>query len=395
MALSTLHSPADELTLQFVAIDAPDWYINPNFKVILAPEAETICGNTPITLAPQLEDILQSDTPPDPEWFLTLTLPPDSYWVVYAVLLEKDGLYKLCIGSGTNAEVRHIGRTPHYSDKKHTKLPRFVRLAYDDGYEMLNLGALCWAPKPPPHQVPRARLRFLGLEGTFTNLFFSAIETIMDPLWTDLVPWSRKDVEWEPLNSHTPFDEGVEGLQLTPEELAAAAELRRQQRNATQNARYSARRLNDPQAHEAYLAQQSAYSAARWDSFRKNDPQGHQAYLADHNAAQMARRAANQESRLFECEPCGLALQTAHALAIHEGTDGHKDVVNGRVKAPSANALAARKYRAAKKATKANWCSACSKGFATPAALRTHNGSKMHRNNVALASAADDDTEDS
>lgn len=98
----------------------------------------------------------------------------------------------------------------HYTEKVMNMLPRFVAHYLRKGYEIEHIGMLCWCPIPPITMIPRARLRFLALEGAFTNLLFSSVHFTMDAMWHPLVPYTRDDSLWLPLNSHSPFNEGIE-----------------------------------------------------------------------------------------------------------------------------------------------------------------------------------------
>ena len=180
-------------------------------------------------------------------------MPPGKQWAVYAALLVKRGSKpKLCIGSGTSAVSGYRSRTRHYYNKKDPLLPRFVRLAYDNGYSLAHIGALCWMPLPSAANVPRARLRFLAVEAVFTCTFYTMYPTARDALWTDFMPWSREDVAWEPANSHIPLSEGsAAGLDLTDDQLETlAAEAKRNAKLNTKKS-YHRRRDLDPKAWNA------------------------------------------------------------------------------------------------------------------------------------------------
>lgn len=174
---SPLQKLVDDYMHQIVNLEAPYWYINPDFKVALQAEAgRSICTATPLTFATGLLEVLQSDTPPTPDFWLSTPKPEGKLWAVYAALLTKDEYEPaLCIGSGTNAFTGYETRVAHYSDKKHPKLPRFVRLLYDKGYDLAHIGLLCWSPIPCVSIIPRARRRFVAIEGTFTNIFYAGL----------------------------------------------------------------------------------------------------------------------------------------------------------------------------------------------------------------------------
>ncbi|KAK5722937.1 Alpha subunit of the F1 sector of mitochondrial F1F0 ATP synthase [Elasticomyces elasticus] len=321
-----LHELINEYGKRFVGLDVPDWYMNPNFKLVLGPlEAASICIPT-LNFAPGLLDVVQSSTPPSPEFFKTTPKPRGKYWAVYAALLTKDGCEPaLCIGSGTDATAGYQSRVADYSNKKHPQLPRYVRILYDKGYDLAHLGLLCWAPLPSPAVVPRTRLRFLAMEGTFTNLFFSAIPTYMDATWADIVPWSRNDVLWRPSNSHSPFTESIVGdLALSAEELLQRDEERRKRQKVhskkshekhAQKAReqYDRERAQDIDAFRAKKRKQ----AASWDARNKSKV----------SARGLRFRQKTVAAKRFYCATCDLASPHRGGLAKHKESARHKKKV--------------------------------------------------------------------
>lgn len=70
---STASNIIDDLTLRMTSIDAPDWYINAEHKVLLnATNGPVICAATPLTFAEGLLDAVQSGLPPSVDWFTSL-----------------------------------------------------------------------------------------------------------------------------------------------------------------------------------------------------------------------------------------------------------------------------------------------------------------------------------
>ncbi|TVY24568.1 ATP synthase subunit alpha, mitochondrial [Lachnellula hyalina] len=323
-----LQKLVDDYMFQHVNLNAPDGYINPDFKIVLQAEAgRNICAATPLTFAPGLE-VLQSDTPPTPDFWLSTPKPLDKSWAVYAALLTKDGCEPgLCIGSGTDAVDGYMGRVAHYSDKRHPRLPRFVRLLYDKGYDLAHIGLLCWATIPSVIIMPRARRRFIAIEGTFTNIFYSAIPTCMDALWTGLVPWSRDDVLWRPLNSHTPFKEGVVGdLKMTAEELLALAAERK--KRAVQHSK-NAYAKNAQRMRETYDRER----AQDIDAFRLKKRIQAIAWVAKNKKARAASNKSKKKAvakKRFYCSYCKMAFADSTKLKRHKNSAAHKHRLNGR-----------------------------------------------------------------
>lgn len=374
----------DDLTMDLVCLEAPDWYMNPNFKLVLEPESTAIFAATPLTFAPGLLDVVQSSSPPRLSYFKTTPAPARGYWAVYVGTLEKPGCKpKLCIGSGTNAVEGVVNRTRHYLDEKHPSLPRYVRRAFDQGYELTHMGMLCWTPLPPAGIVPRARLRMYGAEAAFTHLFFSAHRFKVDVLWEDLMPWSREDVEWEPLNSHTPLNEGISGdLKMTPEQLLAADTGRRERYKIVSRA--AAKRSTERQKERDIKA---------WRLMKRTQNRTWRARNKQKSQSRDARRHQKViDLRLHECKTCNLAVKSISALNKHYETANHKlkvAVANGAPKPVlSENAALTRAIVARNKANKTYFCKPCDKPFASPSALASHKTSKRHHKVVKLAKKA-------
>ncbi|KAJ4372404.1 Alpha subunit of the F1 sector of mitochondrial F1F0 ATP synthase [Neocucurbitaria cava] len=326
---STTCTLVDKMISHHLELDAPEWYINPGFKAVLGnPEsAAALSAATPLQFASGLIESLDSGTPPSLDFFMSTPTPKGKFWGVYAVLLTKEGCEPaLCIGSGTDALQGCITRLRHYQDKKCNILPRFVRLYYDRGYELAHIGLLCWSPIPPVAMVPRARCRFLSLEGAFTNLFFSAHPNVMDPMWLGVVPWSRDDVLWLPLNSHSPFNEGVDGIKFTEEELLLC-EVERKRRAkehskkayaknaAKMRAQYDLERAQDITAFRL----KKSIQAISWVGRNRS------------KVNQMYRRSKQKalEEQRFHCGACNKAFADSAKLGRHLKTDRHNRMVSG------------------------------------------------------------------
>ncbi|CZR53904.1 uncharacterized protein PAC_03786 [Phialocephala subalpina] len=354
---SPLQKLVDDYMFQLVNLDAPDWYINPDFKIALQGEAgRKICAATPLTFAPGLLEVLQSDKPPTPDFWLSTPKPLGKFWAVYAALLTKDGCEPaLCIGSGTDAANGYECRVANYSDKRHRQLPRFVRLLYDKGYDLAHIGLLCWAPIPSVAIIPRARRRFVAIEGTFTNIFYSAIPTCMDSLWTSLMPWSRDDVLWRPLNTHTLFKEGVAGdMKMTAQELLAHEAERK--KRAVQHSKNSYAK-NAQSMREAYDRER----AQDIDAFRLKKRIQAIAWVAKNKEKVKAvqkkcKKNAVVEQR-FYCSCCRKAFADSAKFKRHKNTSRHKNRLNGR--RPTARQLYDQEARAQIRADKTFYCEPC------------------------------------
>lgn len=228
--MAELNELVSEYCLKLISLDAPGWYLNPQFKVALEPCFNQRTPATTPAFAPNILAALSSPLPPSIDFFKTLPSPKRGVWAVYVVVLvDPNGKFHLYIGSGTGSDSGCTSRTAVYSNKTHAQLPQHVRLAYDRGYEFSHVGMLCWTSLPSPTLVPLTRLLFICLEGVFTCLFYSAFYTIMEGLWDDLMPWTRDSVSWGALNSHLPFIEGVgDMLDLSPTQLESIAAAKKQ-----------------------------------------------------------------------------------------------------------------------------------------------------------------------
>ncbi|KAK7730000.1 Alpha subunit of the F1 sector of mitochondrial F1F0 ATP synthase [Cytospora paraplurivora] len=371
-----------------VTMDAPEWFICPVFKLVLGQDEsfDRICSETPLNFAPGLFDVLKSPTPPTVDFFRTLPPPPaEKVWADYLLLLEKPGFPPgIYIGSGTNAAYGVTGRFLGYDRGR--LVPRFVQKALDNGYTITHRGLLCWTPLPDAELVSSARLYMVALEGVFTNIFFAAIETVLDPIWTVFMPWRRDSVSWLPLGSHCPLTERPAGaLDLTDDELHAYNVQRRRQakeRTALASKRAEDReRANDL---EAYLARKRREKLA-WDHANKDK-------VWSVAAGVRARAIA---SRKHECSTCNIALQSKTALKRHLASKAHKEqerlAARGKAKTVSAEALRARKFYAKNKENKTHYCSTCVKAFNIKAHLDKHLKSKKHLAKVAAAGEQDED----
>ncbi|KAI8940342.1 hypothetical protein NX059_004035 [Plenodomus lindquistii] len=361
-----------------IAIAAPDWYLNPSFRIVLASDdGARIRAAVPLQYASGLSEVLESSEPPSPDFFETTPHPDGKFWGVYAMLMVKDGSEPgLCIGSGTDSLQGYKTRTKMYHDKKHVLLPRAVRAFYDNGYDLAHIGLLCWAPIPRASIRPRARLQIMALEGAFTNIFLSAIPTIMDSTWSSLAPWSRDDVLWKPLNSHTPFNEGVAGLELSPDELEqqeAERKLRAKEHSKKAYAKNSQvmREQYDRERAQDIVAfrLKKSIQAKSWVSRNKSK-------VSAINRRSKTKALATQR---FYCNACLKGFPDSSKLKRHNETDKHKDKVAD--KPLSLGALKYKKEKARVAAKKTHFCKACDQNFDGPKHLADHKLTSKHLKN--------------
>ena len=348
---------------------------------MLVPIFNQICSALKVLFHSSIQAALTSDTPPPVTFFLGLPPPKRNTWGVYVlVFVDPYGNHYLYIGSGTDASGGVTARTAIYANKTHPRLPRFVRLAFDKGYDLLHIGMLCWTQLPQPTQVPQARLLFLCLEAVFTAIFYTCFYTVLEPLWSGQMPWTRDLVSWDPLNSHIPLSEGVgDSLNSTPEQLQAINDARKERTRTNvahvSKAAYNRERENDLQA---FLTRKRKEKAS-WAAANKEK--------VDISHAKTVEKIKS-EGR-FKCDDCNLPLASSRALKNHRASDGHARQVAlnlGAVQAPpSQNTLRVRKFSAKARKSKKHHCSICNHTATGPKRLTIHLNTKGHQKKAALA----------
>lgn len=376
--LQGLKGLVDDYMMKLAGIDAPDWYINPDFTILLQEEHQ-LRSEIHLEFAPGLFDVLQSLSPPSPDFFLSLPKPVGKYWGVYASLhTMEDKEPGLNIGSGTDSGRGYPKRVSHYSNKKHPLLPRYVRQAYDRGYDLAHIGLLCWAPIPKAPLNPRTRLLFIALESTFTHLFYSAIPTIMDQLWTDLVPWSRDDVLWRPLNSHIPFSEGVDDVGMTEEQLVRRAEKRKTRKVYVRRQHYLKNLEHYRQLYENERARDI-------DAFRAKKAKQARSWVARHRAkvreVQKRSKAKARAEQRYRCVTCDKSFTDSNKLKNHYNSQRHKDNLSGG-KVRSLQRQRQLDTRRRNKALKRYLCVECDYAAESSDSLQVHYASGKHARRV-------------
>lgn len=384
----TLQEVVDDLTWQHLNVNAPGLFINPAFMSALGPKPhyDELCTKVPLSFAPGLSEVLASSSPPSSiDLFLSLPNPQRSnkLWTVYAVVLVKPGCRpKVYNGSGTDAKDGCSGRLNFYNNPRSTRLPKFVKRAYADGFKLAHSGLLCWAPIPAASLVPRARARFIAIEALCTTIFFAAFETVCD---TARVPldWDRDDVQYDPLGSHSPLMEKFAGdLDLTPEQLASNAAARQERRKMlmalASKARDDRERAQDLEGHRTRKRNEKR----TWSSNNKAKAYGNE-------RSSITRTKA---AKKHYCSVCDISFGKPGLLKNHLLTDSHRSKAanvakNGHYQ-PSKNTLRSAKSVAAVKASKKFFCAICDKSFGTPAHLKKHNDSKQHHAKEALFASA-------
>ncbi|KAE8822607.1 hypothetical protein HRS9139_09947 [Pyrenophora teres f. teres] len=364
--LSKLQRELDERSLDAVLLDAPRWWRHPIYDLVF-PKPEDFkdtCNTIPLTYASGLSEVLASPTPPSLDYFRSLpsAMPDELHdvWIVYLHIYElQDHRPRVYIGSGTNAELGGGQRLKDYDNPDATTMPRMIQAALKKGFSKTHTTILCSSPIPSAGHVPKARQRYLAMEGVMQMLFFASVYNNYEPEWVDFYPWCREDVEWDPMCSHISFDECARGrFDLPFEELEAYVALNKQIKK--ENNRLSAAR---------YLAENPETTKAKVK----------------------ARITKSKAEGKHACILCNKALQSAVALKNHNNSQAHKEAVRvangGKPIPPTAKAIRMSSFAATVRAEKRHHCIVCDKVYNYNAHLLQHYKSKAHQRAVAAAEA--------
>ena len=81
LQLNAAPKTIDDLTFDLIHIDSPAWFMNAKFKVFFNERStyDSVAACSPLTLAPGLDDVLSSPTPPSVDFFSSLPSPPSYY----------------------------------------------------------------------------------------------------------------------------------------------------------------------------------------------------------------------------------------------------------------------------------------------------------------------------
>ncbi|KAI9055091.1 hypothetical protein LZ554_000056 [Drepanopeziza brunnea f. sp. 'monogermtubi'] len=386
MLLVSLSDLVDEHMHNLISIQAPSWYLNSELKIVLQGDAgREICRQTPLNFMDGLLEVLQHDAPPPPEFWLTTPVPDGKFWGVYALLMVKDEEEEvaLYIGSGTEALRGCAKRMSDYSDENYHKLPRLARQAYERGFELCHIGVICWAPMPDATLIPRARRRFIALEGMFTNLFFSCIPTVMDDLWDSLVPWTRSQVAWTPLNSHSPLSEGAHGdIALGKEDLARAEADRKARVAQYSKKSYAKNGMKMRERYELARAQDiDAWRLKNRIRSRSRVSRNREKYREKFRASSRKHKQKNIDTQKFFCETCEKAFPDSCKLKKHLNTELHQRTAlaaSGVVRQLTSRQRIAKESADRRRSQKRHYCEVCRQTFSVPGQLARHLLTKKH-----------------
>ncbi|KAI5370716.1 Putative translation protein, beta-barrel domain superfamily [Septoria linicola] len=342
----------DEACSQLRFHPLPRWLVSTHIRTLISDQQawDRVVLEQDLKLAPGLDSVLSSDSPPSLDFFRSLPQPSNSpgQWGVYVLLLEREGSKpRLYIGSGTE----------------------LTQKALDDGYTISSFGMLCWIDLPPAAQVLRQRARILVLEALMSIYFRACRKSIIDELYLDdFHIWDRDDVPWDPLCTHLSLCEKVAAnINFTDEELERIAVARRE-RNMITTQRHRKRKREED---EAACLKQGLDQINAWSA---RNPGRVNEIAAD------VRNKAKDQAR-FRCDTCDHNAATQYALDEHLKSARHVDAVqNGGpvTKELGAKYLRRKQQRALSLANKEFFCSTCNKPYPDVVSLGRHNTSKAH-----------------
>lgn len=301
-------------------------YVCPIFMVIFPAikEYNEACEASPLTLAPGLTEVLAGRSPPPFQFLRSLPPAPPKdtvVWSVYAVTATKPGAIDLAyVRVGASEKLGARGRTLAYLNyMTDHSMPDLIIAAHANRYTIKSAGLLAWSPRPTSAMDYFAvRARFFMLEAFFTFIFFALEPTRYDQHVAGLVAWSRTDVAWGPLCTHTSLREKPKAQRFKSEEQAAVYHAKRAERKLAV-ARYHTRKYRAHQLatnREEYLRQ----GAANKMRSRMKDPK--------RDKATMARfRKRTKEAKRLYCEPCDQTFSSIGALELHRTREVHLGVM--------------------------------------------------------------------
>ncbi|QGI75872.1 hypothetical protein CEK25_000778 [Fusarium fujikuroi] len=228
----TLPDLIDHRIFHMLSIPFEPWFLNPKFPMVFdADTYDFIAYSSPLTFSESLSDVLSSTHPPTIDYFKSLPSPPDEltkHWGVYLHILKKNGEKpRVYIGSGTNMTHGLRGRLRTYKGPVDQTTPKAMAQSYAAGFKLTHTTLLCWTPIPELVVRYKAQCRMLLVEGLFQMVFFAQSYSRAEPLWLPYVPWSRSQIQWEPLCRHTSWNEFVKDeCDLTDEQLREAEDRR-------------------------------------------------------------------------------------------------------------------------------------------------------------------------
>ena len=301
------------------------------------------------------------------------------------MLTKSHSKTKLYIGSGSNGAGGLRTRMSDYNCGR--RIPQRVGKALENGYVISHKGILAHFPKPSPADVPRHRALCLALEGIFISLFCTA------PVNTgpEISKWTRSCVEWDGLNTNSPFREPIIGdLELSAEQLEAIAASRKERIRAQmreRDAKYPERVKEWTRRKSAKRKANGKLDASRW---ARKDSGIHHCDVCDRSfeAPSALRRhniglphlrraeAAATGISLTDCPLCDFTSKTFQQLRKHKESEKHKRNVAASDGQPHLKRV---------ESAKPFGCSLCKFTSKTAYELKLHKDTEKHKRNVAAS----------
>jgi len=73
--MKTAHQFISDYCLKLINIEAADWYLNPEFKIVLEPIFDQYVNELHLVFDASIQATLSSNTPPHIDFFLSLPAP--------------------------------------------------------------------------------------------------------------------------------------------------------------------------------------------------------------------------------------------------------------------------------------------------------------------------------
>lgn len=271
-----------------------------------------------LVFAPGLLEALQSSTPPTIAFFRSLPKHTDvgPCWAVYLILLGKLGcLPKIYVGLSTNELQGVSARMSDYECGN--SLPKWVKAALDDGFNITRKGLLCWCPMPA-FDVLLSPLRalFLVLEATFTLMLWAMHSRTSDYFSPALCPWPKADLDYDGCCSHVSLSDPVSGSHRMRDNPDLQRE-RREANIAMQRYRCHTCNLNFGAHNQLEHHMTLDVHKNKVAGITKIIKQPHKRIL----------HAQNKASKRFYCAICNYPAPNQQKLTIHNGTEKHRNKV--------------------------------------------------------------------
>jgi hypothetical protein len=308
---------------------------------------EDILTNAGITFAEGLLGIVESNTAPSISYFKTLDIHATKMWAIYVLVLEKSGQRpKLYFGCCTEKRSGVSTRLGQY--RRRENLPRFVKLALKDGFQITPTGFLCWVPLPDAADRFKLRVAMLLLEAMFSLYFWAMVSRTWNYDTRPICPWPLDSIEYDGCCGHVPLKEHIHEARanMTAEQLNTMDAVRK-----TKNSRRD----------------QATRGKVRMAVDAKNN------------------RARAKVAKKYFCSHCNINFGAGNQLRNHKLTEKHLNAVAGIVK-PAKNPRAKERHDE-NLATNRYYCSSCKYPAKTQQKLTAHLQTKKHLKQVGELSS--------